>query len=99
MRKAGPKAGPDFRPFLDPFPQAPKTVSISGPPFGRRGTGTAFTLELALETALSGRRSKKCQMQSDKLYMASSHIFVQIVLIDHFWNSDSGYSLTAAAVL
>ena len=57
------------------FPQAPKTVPFLGPRFGRRSTATTFTLELAFGTVKSGGGSnKQCQMQSDNLYVASSHI-------------------------
>ena len=40
------------------FPQAPKTVPFPGPNFGRRGTATTLTLELAFGVAKSGRGSK-----------------------------------------
>ena len=75
--KSRDKIGSGFRTFflLAHFPQAPKTVPFLGPRFGRRSTATIFTLELAFGTVKSGRGSKKqCQMQSDTLYVASSHI-------------------------
>ena len=62
--KSGAKSGSGFRTrFWGPlvlahFPQAPKTVPFPGPNFGRRGTATTLTLELAFGVAKSGRGSK-----------------------------------------
>ena len=79
--KSGAKIGSGFRTLfwglvvLAHFPQAPKTAPFLGPRFGRRSTATTFTLELAFGTVKSGGGSnKQCQMQSDNLYVASSHI-------------------------
>ena len=67
-------------PFLGPcsigtLSTGSKTAPFLGPRFGRRSTATTFTLELAFGTVKSGGGSnKQCQMQSDNLYVASSHI-------------------------
>ena len=59
--KSGPKAGPDFGPVLGLFnigTLSAGNAPIFGSEFGRRGTATTFTLELAWNRK-SGERGSK----------------------------------------